>query len=282
MQLLSIFGLAVLFGALLFNATHRSETAAPSSPLTDAACLRERYCAAIRDAAIAEPYEVVRELIAITPTNPQLVWATVPFDKPTAHALSPDAAKYVLMLTWTSWRGYHTYLKKPEGMRLSKQVWVTAVPELQDRGPQFAKEARTDAELALRLRQFLGLSPESAHDTFVEMWVRPDDLFRPCPDHEIDDLECSLDFPAHLSVDHPHRQWITELQQISYDADKGFPWTRLGYTYDWWSSDCHSGPQRRSGRSPIGASEFIVRAGARVFIQNVLPTAQYLRASFPS
>jgi len=29
----------------------------------------------------------------------------------------------------------------------------------------------------------------------VKMWVSPDDLFRPCPDPEINDSECEITYP---------------------------------------------------------------------------------------
>ncbi len=44
----------------------------------------------------------------------------------------------------------------------------------------------------VRTRQLLGLPPVSNHRFVVEMWVRTEDLFRPCRDAEItDEVRCS-------------------------------------------------------------------------------------------
>jgi len=45
---------------------------------------------------------------------------------------------------------------------------------------------------------------------------------------------------------------------------KGYPWTRLGYTYDWGNPD-----------SEVGLSEFVITAGATIKIENVYETAAY-------
>lgn len=37
----------------------------------------------------------------------------------------------------------------------------------------------------MRLKQLLGLPPTATNSYFVKFWVRPNDLFRPCPDKEI-------------------------------------------------------------------------------------------------
>jgi hypothetical protein len=55
-------------------------------------------------------------------------------------------------------------------------------------------------------------------------------MFRPSPDAEIDDSVAELEFPAGTSQD--HMTWITDRMATSY-GEGGYPWTRLGYTYDW-------------------------------------------------
>ena len=95
----------------------------------------------------------------------------------------------------------------------------------------------------------------------VEMWLKPDDLFRPTPDAEIDDSVADLFFP--LGTTPEHQAWITSLISDSYGED-GYPWTRLGYTYDWGSIE-----------SEVGASEFVISEGAEVEIKSVNETANY-------
>jgi hypothetical protein len=46
----------------------------------------------------------------------------------------------------------------------------------------------------------------------------------------------------------------------------GYPWRRLGYTYDWGGS-----------QGDIGLSEFVIEAGANVEVASVTTTDCYLR-----
>jgi hypothetical protein len=110
--------------------------------------------------------------------------------------------------------------------------------------------------LPLRLEQLLGLPPAKGYTKFVELWVDPDDLFRPSPDPEVTDTVAQLDFPAGVSAE--HRSWYEENLNTTY------PWTRLGYTYDWGNP-----------ASEVGLSEFVIRKGAAVTIRSVTPTNAY-------
>lgn len=111
-------------------------------------------------------------------------------------------------------------------------VWVTAVPAIQ----QFCQRLdRTGDRLHLRLTQRLSLSPDANYSRIIELWVRPQDLARPCPDPEVTDRECELEFlppPRHVQVSDTHRTWFQELKQTSY-GPVGYPFTGLGDTYAW-------------------------------------------------
>ena len=96
------------------------------------------------------------------------------------------------------------------------------------------------------------------------MWVNATDLFRPCPDAEINDTSCDVKFSD--NVDLQHQNWINNLQLASY-GDRGYPWTRLGYTYDWGSL-----------QGEVGASEFVVKKGAKVMIESVKNTVNYTKS----
>jgi len=85
-----------------------------------------------------------------------------------------------------------------------------------------------------RLKEMLGLPPNSVYSYFVELWVRPADLFRPCPDTETGDSVCSLCFPA--NADPTYVAWINKNRIDRYyqcDLYSKYLWTQLGYTYDW-------------------------------------------------
>ncbi len=224
---------------------------ASASPVSSSEELQAAYRRAVKDAATAEPDEIDRDLTAIKASQPELIWQGRP------------GKSRVLVVTWTNWAGYRQQVGQ---VATNERVtWVTIAPELQ---VFCRKYQQTAAGLDLRLKQLLGLPPDSLKNWLVEIWADPRDLFRPCPDPEITDHECELDFPQSdyfLKVSDPHIQWFNDLQSRSYGAD-GFPWTRLGYTYDW------GNPQ-----SEIGLSEFAIRASATVQIHSVTTIEAYCR-----
>lgn len=207
----------------------------------DGPTLEELYQAAVDDAEIAEADEIVDDLVAITPGS---------------SALSFDDEGRVLMVTWTSWDGYDGDV----GMEttLGVEVWMTPAPQLQD----FCQGTGLQgASLDLRLEQRLGLPPDDGKDRVVELWVPTDALFRPAPDAEIDDSAAQLDFPASATAD--HIEWVESLTAESY-GDGGYPWTRLGYTYDW-----------NPDASEVGPSEFVARSGSAVVVESVSSNDAY-------
>ncbi|MDJ0589602.1 MAG: hypothetical protein QNJ72_06340 [Pleurocapsa sp. MO_226.B13] len=139
--------------------------------------LQRAYQRAVEDAYNIQSDEVHHELWAITPDNPQLIWR------------EEKGQQQVLMVTWTSWDGYGDRIGQK--MDLEREIWVTAVPELQ----QFAfKLDLSENSLILRLEQYLGFPPHNGKTKFVQMWVNPRELFRPCPDPEISDTSCEVQF----------------------------------------------------------------------------------------
>jgi hypothetical protein len=210
--------------------------------------LHKSYHEAVIDAEIAAPSEISKNLVAITTANRQLVWK------------NKDDAKNarVLVVTWADYNGYAKYIG--QSLTLSREVWVTTVPEVQN----FCRSVSENR--SLRLEQLLGLPPQAGKTKFVEMWVKPVDLFRPSADLEITDSEAETEFRtanAFVKVSDEYAQWYRDLKGSSYGAD-GYPWTRLGYTYDWGNI-----------RNHIGMSEFVIMSGATVEINAISTTADY-------
>lgn len=199
----------------------------------------------LADAAVISPDEVFNDLIPITRENPRLRWR--------------DGGAEVLMVTWTNWQGYADQVGKkvPAG----REVWVTAAPEV----AEYCRAAGLEGEdLVFRLEQYLGLPPHVGKTHFVELWVRPADLLRPCADPEIDDTTCnSDDQPKALTLgSHDHAAWFNALKDKSY-GEGGYPWTRLGYTFDWGAAN------------ERGASEYLIPAGMEVTVERFVPNAEY-------
>ena len=230
-------------------------TAAPVAEASAAAPvdLKARYTAALQDAKVAEADEIFDGLTAIIPENSELNWQA-------------DSGR-VLMVTWTSWNGYDSLVGQET--ELGRETWVTAVPQLQTFCQTYA--ATPETPLPLRLEQLLGLPANNGKTRMVELWVNPADMFRPSPDGEIDDTvaELALPGPEHFASQQAyefHRDWYNlQMSLQNYDdPSKGYPWSRLGYTYDWGNAE-----------SEVGLSEFVIAAKSKVTVEKVYLNDEY-------
>jgi hypothetical protein len=225
------------------------------SPCPSRADVWADYTAAVADAAQdATPEKISKELTPIAPYNPSLIWEN-----------PQTTAGRVLLETWGGQFYSDNYRPGDEfTVDTDHLVWLSSPTEI--RG--FAKNRGISREdLDLRIKQCLGLPPDAAKTVFVEFWVDTSDLFRPSPDPEISDCEAEIDFPAspYFSIQSEYREWFNSLRASSYTGPSPYPWTRLGYTYDWGVQTGH-----------VGISEFVLRASARATINAIVNTADYL------
>ena len=227
------------------------------STLITTACtelpIQDQYQQAVKDAAIVEAKENTSQLWAITASNPNLIW---------------NADKTRLLVT--SWKSRDSYDKFMKGSTQSPgdpayALWVTAAPQVKAFCQKYVQNS--DEELNLRLKQSLGLAPDWQYDVFVELWVNPEQLFRPCVDPETSDSQCQTEVPKNfpaLSEIPDYGLFYSQLYFKSFRASAGVPWTGLGYTYDW------GNPQTK-----VGASEFILKPNSPYEIKQVLTTREY-------
>jgi hypothetical protein len=154
---------------------------------------------------------------------------------------------------------------------LAGDVWVTGEGEVRRR-------CRCRRRPARFLRQLLGLHPDTPIRHFVTLSVSRADVFRPAVDPGTTSrwpcgnpraANCGQVFPASTPVS--HLIWMANQMAGAWEittplARDGYPWTRLGYTYNW-----------RRGADRYGASEYVVRAGATVTVTAVTPYRRYCR-----
>lgn len=249
--------LALVLGAPLLLLGACAPVAAPAgpAPAASASTLDVLYARAMANAAVYAPEHVLP-----------------------LFAAAPDAEGNVRVATLT------TYDYAAGEQELRREIWVTVVPEVRDSCLSWDE---TGAALTLRLRQLIGLRPADSVSHFVEMTVPAAALFRPTVDPAVttgwpcaegpSGGACGLHFAA--GTDPAHEAWMAS-QMLSawqvpdgYPADTasgggrgalGYPWTRLGYTYNW-----HPGSPR------YGASEYLVRAGSRIRVDATHPVAAY-------
>jgi hypothetical protein len=248
-----------------------------------------QYAQAVADARVALPSEISPHLTPINAQNLNLVWENgVVGSRLLVVTWLDDAGKYYQCTVAAGCSGNTVCIEGGECPSYKYDTWVTVVPEIKN---FFANTAPKP----LRLAQLMGMPPEAAasgnaleRKYMLELWVAPKDLFRPCPDTEISDTVCELDFP----LDAFHTPDLTNLvrattgpdygtfmnyptwfaNQVRYSYTPGanpYPWTRLGYTYDWGSSN------------HVGLSEFVLHgrkvdgSTISVGIKSVKTTASY-------
>ncbi len=206
--------------------------------------LNQMYENAIENAMVPKESEVYDGLTPIVENNSNLIWQGEPGNES------------VLMVTWTQYAGSY-----PVGENVTTSwgdTWVTAAPQIQ---VFFKNHVNPDSNVTLRADQLLGLPPNSTDTYFVELWVNPQSLFRPTPNNEINDTEATLTFPSSATA--AYKEWFNNIIYSYYPMK--YPWTRLGYTYDWGNSKSH-----------IGSSEFVIEQNSTVTVKSVTPTTEYL------
>ena len=210
--------------------------------------LDQAYQQAIEDAMVAKENEVYAGLTPILENNSNLIWQGQPGNES------------VLVVTWTK----HASSYPVNGTVTTSwgDTWVTAAPEIK---VFFKDHVSSDINATVRAAQLLGLPANTSDAYFVELWVKPQSLFRPSPDNEITDTTAALTFPANTTAD--YKAWFNNNIINSYYPMK-YPWTRLGYTYDWANTENH-----------VGLSEFVLRQNSTVTVESVTPTDEYLQSN---
>ncbi|MEH6649397.1 MAG: hypothetical protein V7707_05135 [Motiliproteus sp.] len=212
----------------------------------------------IDQAARVLPQAVSHQLFALSSANDKLVW----------H--NDTEGRWVKVVAWMNEKSFDRFYRgKAAGTTPDDQprLWVTLAPQVQE----FCRTLIIDDQLSasFRLKQYLGLDPNRRYQRFVELWVQPQDLFRPCPDPETGDTACQLQ----LDRDHPptvngvadYAAFFDNLKVQSYNPE-GAPWTRLGYTYDW-----------AYGQRAVGASEYMLVPAAPYRVAADYSTDDYCR-----
>ena len=98
------------------------------------------------------------------------------------------------------------------------------------------------------------------------MKVRKQDIFRPCAMSTTKTATC-VQPPADYFMEDEHAVFFSNQTINSYKTD-GYPWTRLGYTYDW---------NPRTG--DYGVSEYVIKKNSKIEVVNILSTEAYCSSS---
>lgn len=199
----------------------------------------ELYQDAVRDAAFADADEIL-PLVSLVESNPMTTWQ--------------DGR--VLLLTW------HNYPDSyPAGENVTIQwgpVWVFTDKEI----ASLAEELQKADDAEERLKQIIGFAPDSEHSTVTGLWVDTQNVKRPAyqSDPTMENMSNSFD----ETVDEEFKAWFDDNTLWSYYYGE-YPWTRLGYTYDW-----------ADNGTEYGMTEFIIEDGAEVTVEFTETTEEFL------
>lgn len=241
------------------------------------------YARAIRDAAVARPGEAVTDLLVPTPADSRTQWRTIDGE---AHLLVA-ILRYQPIAT----------VAPGAAFTLTGHRWVVIPGQFRLECRAARCDAMTDAQLDLRAKQLLGLPPDADYSVGSTFWVKPSDLFRPCTDPRTASSTCPAgggligtdpQVPTSVGgVDLNAFMWAqaasalvlpdrvvpqsavscaADFRQLAKGQCLGYPWTRLGYTYDW----------APTATDEVGLTEFVAVRGATAVLESTGPIRSLL------
>lgn len=213
----------------------QEESTAPS--------LEELYQIAMLDAMVVEDDEI-QPLVVIDQDSDLVTW--------------DEEGQRVLLLTWNDTPNY--FVEGEEIQPPFGEIWAFTDAEI---AAWYQNQEVEDIDdWVLRLEQLIGLPAGTAYTHVAGLWVYPDDIIRPAyqTDITLDSMSNQLDD----TVDDSYRSWFESNVYFSY-FQSAYPWTRLGYTYDW-----------ADNGTDYGLSEFLISAEALIEVDFVMSTEAFV------
>ena len=194
----------------------------------------ELYADAVRDAAFADESEIY-PLVNITKDDPDVIW---------------DGERVLMVFM-------HKYPSSyPAGDDIVLQwgnVWCCSAGETYGWIKNNCEGVENWTE---RLHQVLGMPTNKNYTTVTAVWVNADLLYRPAyVTDPTAPMQTTLVNTGDDAFDATFKAWFDDniLWSYFYSA---YPWTRLGYTYDW-----------ADNGKVYGLSEFLIFSGASVTVE---------------
>jgi hypothetical protein len=225
--------------------------------LAMSACTKLHYEKALSDASQPSNAKRAFNLTSVSKNNKDLKWKEI------------GGESYVLVSAWKADTVYYKNDVKTGFYNTGKYpIWVTVAPDLQKKLATEKRKYKSQKAMDKRLRQLFGLPPGDKKLYFVEFWVRPADLARPCVDTDVTDNSCELFLPKDATPDCESLMWLANQARASF-ADSSlyrrYPFTQLGYTYDW-------NPKNKKHE---GLSEFVIGSNRNIVVNKVYKTMDY-------
>lgn len=217
--------------------------------------LEERYNASIKDAMVADSSEITNTLWPITSTNSNLQWKTI------------NGKQYVLMATFMRFPSSY-----PAGDSITTtwgEAWLFIPSQMKSR---IAAGFTAGSDTIMRICQLLGLPPVNSRSNthIATMWVPAARLYRPAGNPDVSTTTTGAALLNTVSAD--FSTWFNNYIIFAYyhtlqsATDFHYPWTRLGYTYDW-APDANE----------VGLSEYVLPASSGCWVEQVGTAAAFFK-----
>ena len=240
----------IVAGVFILSGCAKDSTPAPEPPVLS---FDELYQHAITDAMVAENSEIIDTLWAITTENQSLTWKTI------------NGKQYVLMATYMRYPASY-----PAGDSITNtwgESWLFVPQQMKAR---IAPSLSATSDTTMRICQLLGLPPanENSNTHIAEVWITPDRLYRPAGNPAI--TTTSADATLIDDVPTSYTNWFNSYiifayyRPLSSPAEFHYPWTRLGYTYDW-------APETNN----VGLSEYVLQVESGAWVEHVAKVGEY-------
>lgn len=164
----------------------------------------------------------------------------------------------VLLVTWNKHPDSY-----PAGQKVTLKygpVWTFTDKEI---AQWYKKNKNGVKDWDLRFEELIGLPPDAKYTHFTAMWVPLDKIKRPAYSTDVQKDVTAVKFPKNEDKD--YIQWFDSNIINSY-YEGAYPWTRLGYTYDW-----------ANNSKKYGLSEFLVEKGTTVTVEFTYTTQDFLK-----
>ena len=201
------------------------------------------YSNSVLDAENASALEI-KELVTLTKDNDIVTW-------------NEDGTK-VLLLSW------HKYPSSyPDGSTFTcsyGEVWVFTDGEIL----AWYDENNADVtDWELRLEQLIGLPTWKEYTHVTAFWVDLDEVVRPAFNPDVTEQITADQLDGSVLGD--LQDWFDGNADWSYSDNGYYPWTRLGYTYDW-----------ANNGTDYGLTEFIILKNSVVEVEWTKSNAEFI------
>lgn len=179
------------------------------------------------------------DLLVITPENDEIYW-------------NSDRTKIKVSFV-TNKKNFHNLQTIGNRYTPNSDFWVTVAPELK----RFCTNSIFHhKKLEMAVKQVLGLKPNYKLESIVDAWVDIKRLKRPCSNPSIDVNGCEA-----------IEQNKSEELSLLFEKLKNYPFSGLGYTFDW--------TRNFDEQEYFGLSEFIVDQQTTLEIDSISNIASY-------